>query len=52
MLHQVVSYGKAVVLPNIGDLKEPVTEEAYRGDFFNATDVESLAMAIQKNSFK
>ena len=48
VLHQAGSYGKAVVLPNIGDLKELVTEEAYRGEFFNATDVESLAMAIQK----
>lgn len=48
VLHQAGSYGKAVVLPNIGDLKELVTEEAYRGEFFNASDVESLAMAIQK----
>ena len=39
---------KLFVLPNIGDLKELVTEEAYRGEFFNASDVESLAMAIQK----
>jgi len=48
VLHQAGSYGKAVILPNIGDLKELITEEAYRGEFFNATDVESLAMAIQK----
>jgi len=48
VLHQAGSYGKAVILPNIGDLKELITEEAYRGEFFNVKDVESLAMAIQK----
>ena len=48
VLHQAGSYGKAVVLPNIGDLKELIQEEAYNGEFFNVNDIESLAVAIQK----
>jgi len=48
VLHQAGSYGKAVILPNIGDLKELVLEEGYIGEFFKKADVESLAMAIQK----
>jgi glycosyltransferase involved in cell wall biosynthesis len=48
VLHQAGSYGKAVVLPNIGDLKELIKEEAYNGEFFNVNDIESLAVAIQK----
>ena len=48
VLHQAGSYGKAVILPNIGDLKELVLDEGYRGEFFNKEDIESLAMAIQK----
>ena len=48
VLHQAGSYGKAVILPNIGDLKELVLDEGYKGEFFKKEDVESLAMAIQK----
>ena len=48
VLHQAGSYGKAVILPNIGDLKELVLDEGYRGEFFNKEDIDSLAMAIQK----
>ncbi|MDH3381434.1 MAG: glycosyltransferase [Flavobacteriaceae bacterium] len=48
VLHQAGSYGKAVVLPDLGDLSILVKEEGYRGEFFNPTDVDSLAEAIEK----
>lgn len=48
ILHQAGSYGKAVVLPNIGDLAKLVKEEGYRGEFFEPENVESLANAIEK----
>ncbi|MFD0964844.1 glycosyltransferase [Pseudofulvibacter geojedonensis] len=47
VLHQAGSYGKATILPNIGDLKELITDEGYTGEFFNPLNVESLANAIQ-----
>lgn len=48
VLHQAGSYGKAVILPNIGDLGILVEEEGYAGAFFEPEDLESLATAIQK----
>lgn len=48
VLHQAGSYGKAVVLPDIGDLSILVKEEGYRGEFFNPSEVNSLSNAIQK----
>ncbi len=48
VLHQAGSYGKAVVLPNIGDLKELIEEEGYMGSYFQPSDVDSLANAIEK----
>ena len=48
VLHQAGSYGKAVVLPNIGDLKELIEEEGYRGAYFQPGDVHGLADAIEK----
>ena len=48
VLHQAGSYGKAVVLPDLGDLSLLVKEEGYRGEFFNPTEVDSLANAIQE----
>ena len=48
VLHQAGSYGKAVVLPNIGDLKELIEEEGYCGEFFKADDTQDLAKAIEK----
>ncbi len=48
VLHQAGSYGKSVVLPNIGDLKELIEEEGYVGAYFQPGDVEGLADAIQK----
>ncbi|MGY6650027.1 glycosyltransferase [Wenyingzhuangia sp. IMCC45574] len=48
VLHQAGSYGKAVVMPDLGDLALLVKDEGYKGEFFNPTSVESLADAIQK----
>jgi glycosyltransferase involved in cell wall biosynthesis len=48
VLHQAGSYGKAVILPNIGDLGELIREEGYAGELFEPDDAESLANAIQK----
>ncbi len=46
VLHQAGDYGKAVVLPKIGDFAEVITEEGYTGEFFDPESVESLANAI------
>ncbi|WP_417886531.1 glycosyltransferase [Zunongwangia sp.] len=46
VLHQAGSYGKAVVLPDLGDLGILVREEGYRGQFFKPESSESLAEAI------
>ncbi len=48
VLHQAGSYGKAVVMPDLGDLALLVKDEGYRGEFFEPTSVNSLALAIQK----
>ena len=48
VLHQAGSYGKAVVLPDLGDLSVLVKEEGYRGEFFEPESPESLANAIDK----
>ncbi len=48
VLHQAGSYGRAVVLPKIGDLKELVEEEGYVGEFFEPDDIEGMADAIEK----
>ena len=47
VLHQAGSYGKAVVLPNIGDLKELIEEEGYRGEYFEPGDINGLANALE-----
>ncbi len=47
VLHQAGSYGKAVVMPDLGDLSILVVEEGYRGEFFEPENVESLAFAIE-----
>jgi glycosyltransferase involved in cell wall biosynthesis len=46
VLHQAGSYGKAVVMPNLGDLNLLVQEEGYKGEFFEPENVNSLAAAI------
>ncbi len=48
VLHQAGSYGKAVVMPDLGDLSILVKEEGYKGEFFEPESVESLATAIEK----
>ncbi|WP_370407832.1 glycosyltransferase [Tenacibaculum dicentrarchi] len=47
VLHQAGSYGKAVVMPNLGDLATLVEDEGYRGEFFEPENVTSLANAIE-----
>lgn len=47
VLHQAGSYGKAVVMPDLGDLSILVKEEGYRGEFFAPESTDSLASAIQ-----
>ncbi|ULC60344.1 glycosyltransferase [Flaviramulus sp. BrNp1-15] len=47
VLHQAGSYGKAVVMPDLGDLALLVNDEGYQGEFFEPTSVNSLANAIE-----
>jgi len=47
VLHQAGSYGKAVIMPDLGDLSILVKEEGYRGAFFAPESVSSLATAIE-----
>jgi glycosyltransferase involved in cell wall biosynthesis len=46
VLHQAGNYGKAVALPQLGDLAELVAEEGYTGEFFEPNDPRSLAEAL------
>lgn len=46
VLHQAGSFGKAVVMPDLGDLTLLVEEEGYKGAFFDANNAQSLANAI------
>jgi glycosyltransferase involved in cell wall biosynthesis len=48
VLHQAGDYGKAVVLPRLGDLAELITEEGYAGEFFEPEDPASLEQAIAR----
>ena len=48
VLHQAGSYGKSVMLPNIGDLKELITEEGYAGAYFTPNSIEEMARAMKK----
>jgi glycosyltransferase involved in cell wall biosynthesis len=47
VLHQAGSYGKAVIMPDLGDLALLVKDEGYQGEFFIPDNVDSLASAIQ-----
>lgn len=47
VLHQAGSYGKAVVMPDLGDLALLVQDEGYKGEFFKPDNVESMALAIE-----
>lgn len=48
VLHQAGGYGKAVVLPNLGDFAELVLEEGYDAEFFEPTSATSLAESIAR----
>lgn len=48
VLHQAGSYGKAAVLPKIGDFAEIIAEEGYTGEFFEPGNAASLADAIAR----
>lgn len=48
VLHQAGSYGKAVIMPDLGDLALLVKDEGYKGEFFNPESAQSLATAIDK----
>jgi len=48
VLHQAGSYGKAVVLPDLGDLGILIREEGYSGEFFDPKNIGSLAYAIER----
>ncbi len=48
VLHQAGSYGKSVVLPLLGDLKELVEEEGYGGAYFDPKSRDSMANAIER----
>ncbi len=48
VLHQAGDYGKAVVLPHLGDFAEVIKEEGYTGEFFEPDSAESLAKAIAR----
>ena len=47
VLHQAGRYGRAVVMPNLGDLATLIEDEGYRGEFFEPESVDSLANAIK-----
>jgi glycosyltransferase involved in cell wall biosynthesis len=46
VLHQAGSYGRAAVLPRIGDFAEVIEEEGFIGEYFDPADATSLADAI------
>lgn len=48
VLHQAGNYGKATVLPNIGDFAEVIMDEGYTGEFFIPEDTASLTEAIAR----
>ncbi|MFJ4037521.1 glycosyltransferase [Microbacterium sp. NPDC090007] len=46
VLHQAGEYGRAAVLPRIGDLVDVIEEEGFQGVYFEPGDVTSLADAL------
>jgi glycosyltransferase involved in cell wall biosynthesis len=46
VLHQAGEYGRAAVLPHIGDFADIIAEEGYTGKFFEPDNPQSLADAI------
>ncbi len=47
VLHQAGSYGKAAVLPRLGDLERLIDSEGYCGAYFEPDDKDSLAEALK-----
>lgn len=48
VLHQAGAFGRAAVLPSIGDFAEVIEEEGFVGTYFEPDDVISLADALAK----
>ncbi len=48
VLHQVGEYGRAAVLPRIGDLVDIIEEEGFLGEYFEPDDPSSLATALSR----
>lgn len=48
VLHQAGSYGKAVIMPDLGDLGILSREEGYKAHFFEPNNIEDLAIALYK----
>ncbi len=46
VLHQAGEYGRAAVLPRIGDLVDVIEEEGFQGVYFEPGDAQSLADAL------
>jgi glycosyltransferase involved in cell wall biosynthesis len=46
VLHQAGEYGRAAVLPRIGDLIDIIEEEGFAGVYFTPGDATSLADAL------
>ncbi len=46
VLHQAGCFRRAAIIPQIGDLKELVEEEGYRGAYFEPNDVPSMTKAV------
>ena len=47
-LHQAGAYGRAAVVPRIGDFVDLIEEEGFAGEIFNPASTESLAAALMK----
>ncbi|MBX2817359.1 MAG: glycosyltransferase [Saprospiraceae bacterium] len=48
VLHQAGSYGKAVVMPDLGDLALLMEDEGYAGELFDPSSAEDLSHAIER----
>ncbi len=48
VLHQAGSYGKAVVMPDLGDLSTLMKDEGYMAELFLPSNVDSLALSIKR----
>lgn len=46
VLHQAGQYGRAAVMPRIGDLADLIEEEGYRASYFEPEDVASLTESL------